>query len=229
MMRNAMKWIRRHWMIVAGSVAVIAVGVAAIVVVNSNRPPTGYAAGTVKEPGTLGETFRQADDQGVPWRWGALTSVVEVLPPNDGNTGRCYISVGWIETTRAGFANVSSADRSLVVSYYNNGALIPTGDAASACDIGDFLTKAEDRGFTDLESITETAHPLPQFYTVTYFSEDVRPDYVALTPTPAEMLRDLPASASVYWFIEEPVYFLPTDITRVFYDGDGPFSGRPGH
>ncbi len=225
-MRAAMRWIRRHWIIVSGAaVAVAALVVVAAVWITAPQRPTSYAAGTKKAPAVLGETFRQLDDQGAPWRWGALAQVAEVLPLADGYTGRCYAAVGWVETTRAGYATASADDLAMTVAYYADGALLATGDAAAACRADDFISAAETRGYAPLQSVTENDLPLPQFYTVTYIVDDVNPDFVTFGSAATDLLTDAPADVSVYRFHEQTDYSEGPD--RILYDGIF-FGGRPG-
>ncbi len=209
-MRTVMRWIRRSTMrtVAAVLVAAAVVVVAAFGVANriangiaASRPPSGYTAGTVGEPAYLGENFREVTEQGVPWRWGALTRVAELAPADDGYSGRCYVSVGWIETTKAGYAEHSEDERSLTVAFYADGSLIPTGDASASCSAAnEFVAASLTDAYHPLANVTEADLPLPQFYAVTYIADDVRPDYVLLTPSTPELLADVPSTASVYRF-----------------------------
>jgi hypothetical protein len=217
MMRALMTWVRRHWMLVAGGVAVVAAGLSAVVVLTSpDGPPASYGAGSAKDPASLGAPFREFNNQGVPWRWGALSDVAEILPLADGVTeGRCYVTAGWIETTRAGIAEFSTAERDLSVAYYANGKLLKTGDPSAACNTSDLESRAVERRFSKLEQVLNQDGPLPQFYTVAYILEDVNPDLVVLTPHATESLNANGATASVYYFKEQPD-FSQRRAARVF-------------
>jgi hypothetical protein len=181
--------------VAAGVVVLIAVAVLAV-----TRPTSSYAAGSVKEPAEPGEAFRDKDGDGTPWRGGAVDTVAEVPTSAGTSNGRCFVAVGWVETTREGFAAFSSEERALTVSYAVDGEILATGDATAACDAQAIEDAAAARNYETLERILDREAPLPQFVTVTYVTSDAEPDTVVLSTPVADEGGAIPRGASVYLF-----------------------------
>lgn len=199
-MRGILRWVGAHGIMTAGSAMVVAVVAVAIVVVINSRPASSYTAGSVKNPASLGETFRDKDGDGTPWRWGALDEVTEVPTSPGVSGGRCFVAIGWVETTQDGFAAYSAEERTLTVSYAVDGRTLATGDADAACDAQAIEGAAAARNYETLGRILDREAPLPQFVTVTYVTSDVEPDAVVLSTPVADEGGAIPRGASVYVF-----------------------------